>query len=48
MKANRIRHKKRLQNRHKSLRRMSFYANENSNEVKPFRCYRDRQNKVIG
>jgi len=48
MKINHTRHKKRLQNRHKSLRRMAFYAEENSNVAKPFRCYSDRQNKVIG
>jgi hypothetical protein len=48
MKVNRTRHKKRIQNRHKSLRRMAFYAEEHANEAKPFRCYSDRQNKVIG
>lgn len=45
---NRIRHKKRIQNQHKSLRRMAFYAEEHANDTKPFRCYKDRGNKVIG
>jgi len=48
MRINRIRHKKRIQNRHKSLRRMAFYAEEHANESKPFRCHSDRQNKIIG
>lgn len=48
MRANRIRHKKRLQIRHQSQRRMAFYAEENIGKQKPFRCYKDRQNKVIG
>jgi len=48
MRANRIRHKKRLQIRHQSQRRMAFYAEENMRKNKPFRCYTDRQNKVIG
>ena len=48
MRANRIRHKKRLQIRHQSQRRMALYAEENTGKQKPFRCYKDRQNKVIG
>jgi len=48
MRINRLRHKKRIQNRHKSLRRMAFYAEEHANESKPFRCQSDRQNKIIG
>ncbi|WP_435275260.1 hypothetical protein ACMAZF_18920 [Psychrobium sp. nBUS_13] len=48
MRANRIRHKKRLQIRHQSQRRMAFYAEENMRKNKPFRCYSDRQNKIIG
>jgi hypothetical protein len=48
MKINQTRHKKRIQKRHQSQRRMAFYAEAHSNEVKPFRCFSDRQNKVIG
>lgn len=47
MRPNQIRRRKRIHIRHQSQRRMAFYAEENAQKPKPFRCYTDRQNKVI-